>query len=71
MDVIRDLKRINGHLASVAYPILEAAGELADTAQGRAGNGTGAGQPDATSAAHDLSGRARVSDERQDRGRRV
>src|SRR5882672_7561721 len=31
MDVIRDLKRINGHLASVTYPILEAAGELADT----------------------------------------
>jgi phosphate:Na+ symporter len=31
MDVIRDLKRINGNLASVAYPILEAAGELADT----------------------------------------
>jgi phosphate:Na+ symporter len=31
MDVIRDLKRINGHLASVAYPILEATGELADT----------------------------------------
>ncbi|TMJ25093.1 MAG: Na/Pi cotransporter family protein [Alphaproteobacteria bacterium] len=31
MDVIRDLKRINGHLTSVAYPILEAAGELADT----------------------------------------
>lgn len=31
MDVIRDLKRINGHLASVAYPILESAGELADT----------------------------------------
>lgn len=31
MDVIRDLKRINGHIASVAYPILEAAGELADT----------------------------------------
>jgi phosphate:Na+ symporter len=31
MDVIRDLKRINGHLASVAHPILEAAGELADT----------------------------------------
>src|SRR5262245_45807124 len=31
MDVIRDLKRINGHLASVAYPILEVAGELADT----------------------------------------
>jgi phosphate:Na+ symporter len=31
MDVIRDLKRINGHLTSVAYPILESAGELADT----------------------------------------
>ena len=31
MDVIRDLKRINGHLTSVAYPILEAAGELAET----------------------------------------
>ena len=31
MDVIRDLKRINGHLVSVAYPILEVAGELADT----------------------------------------
>ena len=31
IDVIRDLKRINGHLTSVAYPILEAAGELANT----------------------------------------
>ena len=31
MDVIRDFKRINGHLTSVAYPILEAAGELADS----------------------------------------
>ena len=31
MDVIRDLKRINGHLATAAYPILEAAGELAET----------------------------------------
>lgn len=31
MDVIRDLKRINGHLTSVAYPILEAAGELAES----------------------------------------
>lgn len=28
LDVIRDLKRISGHLVSVAYPILEAAGEL-------------------------------------------
>ncbi len=31
IDVIRDFKRINGHLTSVAYPILEAAGELANT----------------------------------------
>jgi phosphate:Na+ symporter len=31
IDVIRDFKRINGHLTSVAYPILEAAGELAQT----------------------------------------
>ena len=28
LDVLRDLKRINSHLASVAYPILEAAGQL-------------------------------------------
>jgi phosphate:Na+ symporter len=44
MDVIRDLKRINGHLASVAYPILEAAGELADTRLRTAPEPT-AGQP--------------------------
>jgi phosphate:Na+ symporter len=31
LDVIRDLKRINGHLTSVAYPILEVAGELAES----------------------------------------
>ncbi|HEY7687800.1 MAG TPA: Na/Pi cotransporter family protein [Dongiaceae bacterium] len=31
LDVIRDLKRINSHLTSVAYPILDAAGELAAT----------------------------------------
>ena len=28
LDIIRDLKRINSHLTSVAYPILEQAGEL-------------------------------------------
>ncbi len=28
LDVLRDLKRINSHLTSVAYPILEAAGHL-------------------------------------------
>jgi phosphate:Na+ symporter len=31
LDIIRDLKRINSHLTSVAYPILEAAGELASS----------------------------------------
>jgi phosphate:Na+ symporter len=31
LDVIRDLKRINGHLTSVAYPILEVTGELHDS----------------------------------------
>jgi phosphate:Na+ symporter len=31
LDVVRDLKRINSHLTSVAYPILEATGELAET----------------------------------------
>ena len=28
LDVLRDLKRIHSHLASVAYPILEQAGQL-------------------------------------------
>jgi phosphate:Na+ symporter len=28
LDMLRDLKRINAHLASVAYPILETKGEL-------------------------------------------
>ena len=28
LDILRDLKRINSHLTSVAYPILEQAGEL-------------------------------------------
>lgn len=31
LDIIRDLKRINSHLTSVAYPILETAGELRDS----------------------------------------
>jgi phosphate:Na+ symporter len=31
LDVLRDLKRINSHLTSVAYPILNAAGELERT----------------------------------------
>jgi len=28
LDVLRDLKRINSHLTQVAYPILDAAGQL-------------------------------------------
>ena len=28
LDVLRDLKRIHSHLSSVAYPILEKAGQL-------------------------------------------
>lgn len=31
LDVLRDLKRINSHLTSVVYPILERAGELAES----------------------------------------
>ncbi|HEY5634060.1 MAG TPA: Na/Pi cotransporter family protein [Burkholderiaceae bacterium] len=31
LDLISDLKRINSHLCSIAYPILEAAGALANT----------------------------------------
>ena len=29
LDVMRDLKRIHSHICSVAYPVLEAAGEMA------------------------------------------
>ncbi len=31
LDILRDLKRINSHLTSVSYPILEAAGELRES----------------------------------------
>ena len=31
LDVLRDLKRIHGHLTSVAYPILDRAGELVES----------------------------------------
>ncbi|MBV9522407.1 MAG: Na/Pi cotransporter family protein, partial [Alphaproteobacteria bacterium] len=31
LDVLRDLKRIHSHICAVAYPVLEAAGELAPT----------------------------------------
>ena len=39
LDVIRDLKRINGHLTSVAYPILEAGGRAARQPVARAKGG--------------------------------
>jgi phosphate:Na+ symporter len=28
LDILRDLKRIHSHICSVAYPVLERAGEL-------------------------------------------
>jgi phosphate:Na+ symporter len=31
LDVVRDLKRIHSHICAVAYPVLDAAGELAPT----------------------------------------
>lgn len=42
MDIVRDLKRINSHLTSVAYPILEAAGELLETRLKQRGEGEAA-----------------------------
>jgi phosphate:Na+ symporter len=42
LDIIRDLKRINSHLASVAYSILESAGELRESRlRGAADSGDG------------------------------
>jgi phosphate:Na+ symporter len=32
LDVLRDLKRIHSHICSVAYPVLDGAGLLADEA---------------------------------------
>jgi phosphate:Na+ symporter len=29
LDVLRDLRRLHSHICSVAYPVLDAAGELA------------------------------------------
>jgi phosphate:Na+ symporter len=31
LDILRDLKRINAHITSIAYPILESTGELSET----------------------------------------
>jgi phosphate:Na+ symporter len=60
LDVIRDLKRINSHLTSVAYPILEATGELRESrlrgASVAQGSGTAIAPPPGTrlaSSAHE------------------
>lgn len=45
LDVLRDLKRIHGHITSIAYPILEAADELRDTRLRRAGEQPAKEQP--------------------------
>ena len=45
LDLLRDLKRINSHLTSVAYPILESAGQLAPS---RLVGADEAGEPGAT-----------------------
>lgn len=42
LDVVRDLKRIHSHIASVAYPILEAAGELRPSRLRKQGAAAGA-----------------------------
>jgi phosphate:Na+ symporter len=45
VDIIRDLKRINSHLTSVAYPILERSGELRDSRlRGQQSVAAGAGE---------------------------
>jgi phosphate:Na+ symporter len=41
LDILRDLKRINSHLTSVAYPILEAAGELTQSRLRKQGGDVG------------------------------
>ena len=33
LDILRDLKRIHSHICSVAYPVLERAGETEASAQ--------------------------------------
>jgi phosphate:Na+ symporter len=38
LDILRDLKRVNAHITSVAHPILEAAGELKSTRLAPAGD---------------------------------
>jgi phosphate:Na+ symporter len=45
LDVLRDLRRIHSHICSVAYPVLDAAGELADVADATSLPGAAEAQP--------------------------
>ena len=45
LDVLRDLKRIHSHICSVAYPVLEATGELGLSSRGAHGRGDGLAHP--------------------------
>ena len=45
LDIIRDLKRINSHICSIAYPILESAGALAPTRLRKTRDNSGAAAP--------------------------
>lgn len=46
LDILRDLKRINAHLTSISYPILDQAGELRESRLRTASSGN-AGRPSA------------------------
>jgi phosphate:Na+ symporter len=47
LDVIRDLKRIHSHICSVAYPVLEARGEIVASRLGAAQAGSASQEPSA------------------------
>jgi phosphate:Na+ symporter len=47
LDILRDLKRINSHIAAVAYPVLDAAGELKPRERDAAPDALPAGEPQA------------------------
>jgi phosphate:Na+ symporter len=45
LDILRDLKRINSHLTAVAYPIVDASGQLRSTRLKKTKKGAGGGTP--------------------------
>jgi phosphate:Na+ symporter len=45
LDVLRDLKRIHSHICSVAYPVLEAAGEMPATNSAESASSTQSAKP--------------------------